>query len=161
MGDKTRKIKGTGSAFGKTGGYKPFVRNEKGAGHSSQPDGKSIGYGSKRAWSKGNEASGSGREHSEMPKNVAGTEDARKHPGHMQKHSSLTYKDNEGGKSFGVAGFGKGESFKGRLGSADRFRNVGSAESKSHTFRHTGGLKQGALRMSGDSRAHQVGCRKK
>ncbi len=160
MGDRTRKIKGTGSPMAHTGGYKPFVKHEKGAGHKGQPDGKSIGYGSKRDYGEGHHT-GTGKQHGHMAKPVAGVEDGRKNHGHEQKHSSLTYKSNDGGKSFGVAGFPGGSSFKGRMGQADCFKDAGSAADKASGFRHQGGLRQGALRMSGDPRAHRVGARGK
>jgi len=155
MGGHTRKIKGTGSAFGKTGGYKPFSSHKEGAGHSDQPQGKSVGYGSKRSYAKGY-ATGDGREPGQGW--VAGAGKG----GHGQaKHSSLTYNTNDSsGHKDGTAKFGSGSSFKGRLGPADSFRGAGN-QGQGYSFPHQGGLKQGALRMSGDPRAHRVGSRKK
>lgn len=162
MGDNTRKIKGYGSRVANTGGYKPFIKHEKGAGHSDQPSGKSVGYGSKRDYSK-NEASGDGRQHSYQEKNPpANLEDGRRSHGHKQKHSSLAYKGNQGGDGWGTHGLGgkdSGTSFKGRVGRADAFKNANDARG-THGYRHEGGLR-GNLRMSGDPRAHRIGDRRK
>lgn len=146
MGGKTRTIKGTGSAFGHTGGYKPFVSNKEGAGHTGQPSGKSIGYGSKRSYAH-NAAAGTGSQPS------GGYTAGGAKGGHGQaKMSELASNSNVDPK---------GGSFRGRLGQADSFKNVGDAAGKAHGFCHEGGLRQGSLRMSGDPRAHRVGSRKK
>jgi hypothetical protein len=147
---------------GNTGGYEPHSYHGENQGHSKQPKGKSIGFTSKRNWGKGNEAGGTGKQHGLQPKPVANVEDGRKQQGHPANHSALAYKGNHGGSGNGVAGFGDGgrTNTNGRLGEPFKFR-TGHMAQNPHGFRHEGGLKQGALRLSGVKGAHQVGCRKK
>ena len=147
MSDKTRKIKGSSGAKHSTGGYVPFSSSKQGAGHSDQPQGKSVGYSSKRSYAKG-QATGAGSQAGQSW-GMAG----QKAGGHGHaKPSELAYNTNVDPK---------GSSFTGRLGKPDSFKNAGDAVGKAHGFRHEGGLRNGALRMSGDSRAHRIGSRKK